>query len=232
MGCCRRCGSCPVVRASALLWFEPLRSCGAYDLRVEQLPWRRTALLVFVFGAIAGWVIGSFAGRVEQCVLSAIKLPLLLLIAAVTCLPAFLAINTVLGLRQDLRALLRAVMAAMAAFAVTLASIGPVLAFAYMSVRDYSLARMASGAAFAVACIPAQIVFAEHFRPLRKRQQQHGLALAAWSLLYCFVTFQLAWLFRPFVGAPSKPVQIFRDDAIGNAYVEVGGILRDWLLGL
>tara|TARA_R110002072_G_scaffold217365_2_gene375015 strand:- start:46792 stop:47442 length:651 start_codon:yes stop_codon:yes gene_type:complete len=212
-------------------WVEPLRTCGHYSALSERLPWRRTVVLVFVCGGLAGLMMGSFAGRIEQCLLSAAKVPLLLLLSAATCLPAFLAIHAMLGLRHDMQALLRTVLATMAAFAVTLASVGPVLLLIYLSLRDYSVARLASGMAFAVACLPAQAVFAQHFRPLLQKQQQHGLALKTWLLLYCFVTFQLAWLLRPFVGSPDLPVRLFREDAFGNAYVEVGGILRAWLVG-
>ena len=220
-----------MVNHSVPAWLEPLRSCGRFRVGGERLPWRRTVVLVFVSGGLAGLLMGSYAGRFEQCLLSAVKVPLLLLLSAATCLPAFLTIHALLGLRSDMNALLRAVLAAMATFAVTLASLGPVLVLLYLSVRDYSVARLASGAAFAVACVPAQAVFAEHFRPLLAKQQQHGMALLAWLLLYCFVTFQLAWLLSPFVGSPDLPVRLFRDDAFGNAYVEVGGILRDWLVG-
>jgi hypothetical protein len=220
-----------VASRSLSAWVEPLRSCGQFDVRSDRLPWARTVLLVFVCGGLAGLMMGSYAGRIEQCLLSAVKVPMLLLLSAATCLPAFMTIHAMLGLRHDMQALLRAVLATMAAFAVTLASVGPVLLLVYYSVRDYSVARLASGAVFALACVPAQAVFAEHFRPLVAKQQQHGFALKTWLVLYVFVTFQLAWLLRPFVGAPELPVRWFREDAFGNAYVEVGGILRDWLTG-
>ncbi len=34
----------------------------------------------------------------------------------------------------------------------------------------------------------------------------------------------MAWVLRPFVGSPGKPITFFRQEAWGNAYVEVAGI--------
>ena len=220
-----------MVEGTAPAWAEPLRSCGRFRVDGTRLPWGRTVLLVLVVGGIAGSLMGSYAGRPAQCGLSAVKIPVLLLLSAALCLPALLTIHALLGLRQDLQALLRAMLAAVATFAVSLASLGPVLVLCYWSVRDYGLARLASGAAFAVACGPAQSVFADHFRPLLAKDPRHRLAMVSWLVLYCFVTFQLAWLLRPFVGAPDLPVHLFREDAFGNAYVEVWAILRQWLAG-
>ena len=36
-----------------------------------------------------------------------------------------------------------------------------------------------------------------------------------------FVAVQLAWVLRPFIGAPRMRVRFLRADAWGNAYVEV-----------
>jgi hypothetical protein len=51
-----------------------------------------------------------------------------------------------------------------------------------------------------------------------------------WLVIYVFVGVQMGWVLRPFVGHPDLPVQFFREEAWGNAYVEV--LLKIWeLLG-
>jgi len=42
--------------------------------------------------------------------------------------------------------------------------------------------------------------------------------LWTWLGLYVFVGIQMAWVVRPFVGAPGQPVQFFRAASWGNAY--------------
>jgi len=53
---------------------------------------------------------------------------------------------------------------------------------------------------------------------------QAGLAII---LAYAFVGIQMAWLLRPFVGAPNTPVRFFREEAWGNAYVVVVKLLLE-----
>jgi hypothetical protein len=45
-----------------------------------------------------------------------------------------------------------------------------------------------------------------------------------------FVAIQCSWIFRPFLGDPARPVEFFRADAWGNAYVELGDTLHKALL--
>lgn len=212
-------------------WSDALRCAGAFAVGASALPVPAALVVVCVAGGFAGAVLGSYAGRWEQCALCACKLPVLLLLAPTICTPAFLCANVVMGLRQDLRAVARAALAAVAAFALTLASLAPVLLLLYATIRDYGLARVASGLCFLLACGPAQHVFAVHCRPLVARDPRHRRAVAVWLVLYGFVTVQLAWLLRPFLGAPGLPVSLFRDDAFGNAYVEIGTIVLQWLRG-
>jgi hypothetical protein len=42
--------------------------------------------------------------------------------------------------------------------------------------------------------------------------------LWTWLGLYVFVGIQMAWVLRPFVGAPGQPVQFFRPESWVNAY--------------
>ena len=42
-----------------------------------------------------------------------------------------------------------------------------------------------------------------------------------WGLLYVFVAIQVAWVLRPFVGAPMLEPSFVRSNAWSNAYVVV-----------
>ena len=181
-------------------------------------------LIVVTFAPIYGAFMGSYhlvaPARLLQVLFSAIKVPLLLFATGVVCLPAFFVLNTVLGLRSDLRESLRAILAGQAGLAVALASLSPLTRFFYFSTDDYRAALLFNAAMFTVATIAAQILI-RYYRVLIRRNRNHRLAFLAWLGLYSFVGIQMGWMLRPFVGDPSLPTQFFRTGPFSNAYVVV-----------
>ena len=63
--------------------------------------------------------------------------------------------------------------------------------------------------------------------PLIARRRAHLRLFRIWLILYAFVGIQMGWVLRPFVGAPGQPVQFFREDSWGNAYVVVARLVWD-----
>ena len=82
---------------------------------------------------------------------------------------------------------------------------------------------------FAVASGAGQILLRAHYKPLIARNPRHLLLLRSWLVVYAFVGIQMGWMLRPFVGSPGEPVQFFRDETWGNAYVIVVGKIWDAL---
>ncbi len=80
---------------------------------------------------------------------------------------------------------------------------------------------------FAVATLSAQWLLREFYRPLVLREPRHRWLLRGWLVIYAFVGIQMAWVLRPFIGDPQQPVQFFREDAWGNAYVVVVQLIWD-----
>lgn len=192
---------------------------------------RRTAASVAVFGAAYGAAMGSFrwtAGGSHwplQIAYAAVKTPLLMLGALAVTLPALFVLNSLLGLRADLRESLRALVTTQAAVAVSLAALAPLTLLCYASTDDYNTALVANGAAFAVATLAGQVVLRSRYRPLVRRNPRHRVLLRAWVVAYALVAIQLAWLLRPFLGAPTQPITFFRSGAWDNAYVTVARIV-------
>lgn len=198
-----------------------LRGEGEYAVDRSRAPFGRLVLVMTLFAALYGAVMGAYAGRVEQALFSATKVPLLLLCASAVCLPNFYVVNSVLGLRDDFSAALRGVAAAQATLAVTLAALAPVTVLAYVSLPIYRHALLWNGVVFAIATVAGQRTLARHYAPLVRKDPRHQIARAVWAVLYVFVAIQLAWVLRPFVGDPSLPARFLRDDAWSNAYVVV-----------
>jgi hypothetical protein len=183
------------------------------------------AAQVLVFGIVYGAVMGTFGGilgeRMWQVAYSAAKVPLLLLVTFLLGLPSFFVLNTLYGLRADFGEAVRALLAAQAAMTLILASLAPLTALWYASSDDYPSATLFNGMMFAVATFAAQWLLRRFYRPLLLRQLRHRWLLRAWLVIYTFVAIQMAWVLRPFIGAPYQPVQFFRDDSWSNAYVVV-----------
>ncbi len=188
--------------AGRLLWlFVLLITCGLF------------------YGAVMGTYTGLATNRLLQLFYSGVKVPLLLLATFLLCLPSFFVINTVAGLRDDFREVVRAVVATQSCITVVLAGLAPITAFWYLSCANYRQAVLFNALMFGVASVSAQVVVRRYYGPLTRRSQRHRRLLWAWFFLYAFVGIQMAWVLRPFIGAPNAPVTFFRSEAWGNAYV-------------
>lgn len=180
---------------------------------------------VVVFGGFYGAVMASFTGlapgRWVQLLCVAVKVPLLLLVSFALCLPSYFVLNTLAGLRADFAEALRAVVATQACVAIVLASLAPVTILSYLSMTDYQMAKGFNGIVFAAASLGGQGLLRRSYQPLIRRSPRHRLMLYFWFVLYVFVAIQMAWVLRPFIGNPELPVTFFREEAWGNAYVDV-----------
>lgn len=183
---------------------------------------RRDVFVVLVLAALLhGAVVGSQGLRPLQMLYSGLKLPLLLLTSSLICLPNFFMVNTLLGLRRDFPVVLRGLLTAQATVAVSLLGLAPLVAVVYASTADYPLAVCVNGVAFLVASLAGQVTLARVYRPLVRRRPRHRVGRASWLVLYVFVTIQLAWMLRPFIGAPDLATTFFRPGAWDNAYLAV-----------
>jgi len=63
------------------------------------------------------------------------------------------------------------------------------------------------------------------YRPLTSMDSRHAILLRVWIVLYMFVGIEMAWVLRPFVGSPGMPFQFFREEALGNAYLEIANTI-------
>ena len=198
-----------------------LRAEGRFAVGKGRLPLAQIALVLVLCGFVYGAAMGSFSMRALQSLYSGLKVPLLLAVATLICLPSFFAINAVLGLRDDFAAALRAVLSAQGTVAICLAGLAPLTLVSYVSSADYRFAIVINGVYFLIAALAGQLTLQRHYRPLVARDPRHRQARATWLVLYVFVAIQLAWVLRPFVGSPDMATRFFREDAWSNAYVVV-----------
>jgi hypothetical protein len=181
------------------------------------------------FGAFYGCIMGTFGGvageRVWQLLISGMKVPLLLMATFALSLPSYFVLNNLHGVRSDFGQVLRALVSSQTGLTVVLAALAPYTLFWYASSADYRWALLFNGFMFAVASLAGHVLLQRQYRPLLAKNQQHRRLLRIWLVVYIFVGVQMAWILRPFVGSPDMPVQFFREESWGNAYVIVGAII-------
>ncbi|OHB83429.1 MAG: hypothetical protein A2V98_16520 [Planctomycetes bacterium RBG_16_64_12] len=195
----------------------------------SALSWLTVAIVVFgmTYGAVMGVFGGVLGDRALQVLYSAIKVPLLLGATFVIGLPSFFVFNTLFGLRRDFGEAVRSLMATQAGLAIVLASLAPLTMLSYASSSDYSAALRVNGLMFAAASFAGQWLLREYYRLLIARNRRHRWMLWTWLIIYVLVGIQMAWIMRPFVGAPGAPVQFFREGSWGNAYTVVAKLICD-----
>jgi hypothetical protein len=211
---------------------DVLRGRTSDAARVPREATRRTwrLLLLLLACAVAyGACMGSFGGegppRTWQILYSALKTPLLLLATFAIALPSFVVLNTLLGLRDDLRQALRAIAASQAGLTVVLVSLAPLTLFWYACGPSYRAATLFNAAMFTVAGFAGQYLLRENYRPLAAKNSRHTFMRRLWLAAYAFVGIQMGWVLRPFIGDPKIHVTFFRAEAWDNAYVIVGRML-------
>jgi hypothetical protein len=210
-----------------LLWADDVL-CATPEAAVEEpgrrMYWQMAAVLC-VFGIVYGGVMGSYSGifgqRYLQMVYSGVKVPLLLTVTFGLSLPFFFVVNSLYGLRPDFGRVLRALLATQASVTVILASLSPLTLLWYVSFENYRAAILFNAVMFGAASVSAQLVLKRLYRPLIERNPMHLRLLKLWIFIFGFVGIQMGWVLRPFIGSPNSPVQFFRDEAWGNAYIKL-----------
>lgn len=185
----------------------------------------RLIAFIMVCGFGYGAVMGTFGGlggeRVWQVIYSAAKVPLLLFATFLVSLPSFFVFNTLFGLRSDFPQVIGVLFATQAGLTVLLLALAPYTALWYVSSSNYDAAVIFNGVMFGMASLGAQWLLSRSYQPLITANPKHRVMLRVWLGIYIFVGIQMGWILRPFVGDPSLPVQFFRREVWGNAYVEV-----------
>lgn len=195
---------------------------------------RTAALIVVVAGLCYGSTMGCYAAVANQRVwteqwlqmlFSGVKVPLLILATLLIALPSFFVLNTLFGLREQVKEALKAILLAQAGLAIILLSLAPITLFVYVSVspmdQAYSLAVLWNAVAFGGASVAAQLLLHKNYRRLIRQNPKHRLMVRIWIFVYAFVGIQMAYVLRPFIGSPVSEISFFREDPFENAYVKV-----------
>lgn len=200
---------------------------------VEDGPWAlgpTTSLALIVLGtALVGAAVGANdPSRPGQILISAVKLPCLLLASGLVTLPFLVVLHAATtgaasGIQDGLRAW-RTVLAAEVGLTMSLLSLAPLLLLGPASGLGYDLVRATDLAIFAIALLHAGVLM-RRLLPSGETGSRARWIMAVWLTVHAFTAIQLAWMLRPFVGSPDLPPRWFREDPFTNAYLEIAAIL-------
>jgi hypothetical protein len=207
---------------------EPIRAW------TEHWDARRFALHVAVivvgaglYGAAMGWWRAP-----QQALYVAVKFPLIILLTTLgnALLNAMLA--PLLGLNMPFRQSFLAILMSFAIAAAILGAFSPLAAFAAWNAPAmaqagasgpaYSLLKLLHVAVIAFAGVGGNVRLFQLLAQVGGSRAIARRVLFTWLAGNLFLGSQLSWILRPFIGAPSLPVQFFRETALhGNFYENV-----------
>lgn len=185
-----------------------------------------TVLGSAAFGAAMGWWRAP-----EQALFTAVKLPLVLLFAALgnALLNAMLA--PLLGVNLSLRQSMLAVLMSFTIAAIILGAFSPLLYFliwntpplaagASTNASAHSLVLLCETGIIAFAGIAANVRLLQLLRELGGSAGAARKVLFAWLAGNLLLGSQLAWNLRPFVGSPYLDVEFLRPNAFEGNFFE------------
>jgi hypothetical protein len=180
------------------------------DAGVDLAALARTMIATIAIAmALVGAAIGTYRGGV-QVAYAAVKLPLLLLLAAALCAPTLTAFGIALGRPASLRADLARLLTAVALGALVLLAQAPILLLARAAELDYHRTTLLMVGCFGVAGISAVSMLA---RAIRGR-----MIVAAVAIVFAMVGGQLSWTLRPYLVRPRTEEVPFVRSLEGSLY--------------
>ena len=209
------------------------------DLQEASQTSRNTLLCFWVFlilSVVYGFIMGSHgwmhgaSGGWKFSIAGAVKLPFLFLFTLIICLPLLYVLNVLIGPRARFGVVLGLTMSSIAVTGVVLASGALILVFFMLSTRSYAFIKMLNVAIFALAGGYGVWFLGKNMHQIspppaaartgRQPQSGAGTIMTWWLITYAIVGTQMAWILRPFIGAPGMPFAIFRAQE-SNFYINV-----------
>jgi hypothetical protein len=180
-------------------------------------------LLIILFTFLYGIVMGSYNGFLQAFVTS-IKLPVLVLLSIAICFPAFYVIQFMLGSKMSFYQMSNVILAGFVVFSTIMVSFAPIVIFFMITGNNYAFLKLLHVAIFVFSGIFSirTIINGLKFSCEKKNvYPKLGINIfKIWIFIFAFVSMQLAWNLRPFVGSKNLPFELFREKE-GNFYLAV-----------
>lgn len=191
----------------------------------------KQALLILLFSFFYGLIMGSFNGLVQSLVTS-IKIPALIFLALLICFPAFYVIQFMLGSKMSVFHMANMILSGFIVFSTIALSFSPIVLFFMITGNNYAFLKLLHVAIFIFSGIFGMRTIINGLKYSCEKMNVYpkmGInVFKFWIVIFAFVSMQLAWNLRPFLGSKELPFEMFREKE-GNFYLAVIQSIKDFL---
>jgi hypothetical protein len=178
---------------------------------------------VVLFSFLYGIIMGSYNG-VLQSLVTGIKMPCLIVLSLLICFPALYVVQSMIGSTMTIYQMANIIFAGFFVFSTIALSFAPIIIFFMITSDSYSFLKLLHVAIFTFSGIFAvkTIINGLKFSCEKKNiYPKLGMTIfKIWVVILAFVSSQLAWNLRPFIGSRDMTFELFRVRE-GNFYVAV-----------
>jgi hypothetical protein len=183
----------------------------------------KQVLSILLFAFIYGIVMGSYNGFLQGLV-TGIKVPSLILLSLIICFPALYVIQYMIGSTMTIFQMANIIFSGFIVFTTIALSFAPIVIFFMITSPNYAFMKLLHVAIFTFSGIFAvkTIINGLAFSCEKKNiYPKLGMKIfKIWVVILAFVSSQLAWNLRPFIGSRDLPFELFRMRG-SNFYVAV-----------
>jgi hypothetical protein len=166
---------------------------------------------------------GSYNGFL-QSIVTGIKIPSLVFLSLLICFPALWVIQYMIGSTMSIFQMANIILSGFVVFSTIALSFAPIVGFFMVTSSNYSFLKLLHFAIFVFSGIFAiRTIINGLIYSCEKKNIYPKLGMKVfqiWIVIFAFVSSQLAWNLRPFVGSKDLPFELFRQRE-GNFYVAV-----------
>ncbi len=183
----------------------------------------RQLLYIVIFTFLYGIIMGSYNG-VLQSLVTGIKMPCLILLSLLICFPALYVVQSMIGSTMTIYQMANIIFAGFFVFSTIALSFAPIVIFFMITSDSYSFLKLLHVAIFTFSGVFTikTIINGLKFSCEKKNiYPKLGMSIfKIWVIILAFVSSQLAWNLRPFVGSRDMPFELTRAHE-GNFYIAV-----------
>ncbi len=183
----------------------------------------KQSFVIFIFCCIYGIVMGSYNGFLQSMV-TGLKIPCLIFLSLLICFPALFVIQYMIGSTMTIWQMANIILSGFVVFSTIALSFAPIVVFFMITSENYAFLKLLHVAIFifsGVFTIRTIIRGLSYSCEKKNIYPKLGMSIfKIWIFIFAFVSSQLAWNLRPFVGSRDLPFELFRVRE-SNFYVAV-----------
>jgi hypothetical protein len=183
----------------------------------------RQLIFIILFSFLYGVIMGSYNG-ILQSVVTGIKIPSLIGLSLLICFPALYVIQSMIGSTMTIYQMANIIFSGFFVFSTIALSFAPIVIFFMITSDSYAFLKLLHVAIFSFSGIFAVKTIVNGLTYSCEKKNIYpklGMKIfKIWVIILAFVSSQLAWNLRPFVGSRDLPFELFRAHE-GNFYIAV-----------